>query len=247
MVRVLFILQQAFSLWMLVDAVRRGCRSYWYLVVLMPFGEWVYFFMVKIHDPEFDWIRNAFTRLTTRKAPIEILRRRVETAPPVEAHLSLAVALYEDGKYEAAQDQYAAASRLDDTAPDARRGVARCQIARGDHEAAAENLEALIDADPSHGDYVAWKDAAHALSRADRMRDALALLDRLVTTSPRLEHRALYAHYLLHADRPDTAREQLELGLFEYDEAPEFLKRRDRPWARKARRMLKQIPVPAAG
>jgi hypothetical protein len=245
MIRVLFILQQAFSLWMLVDAVRRGCRSYWYLVVLLPFGEWAYFFMVKIHDPEFDWIRNIFTRLTTRKVPIETLRRRVETAPTVESHMSLAVALWEDGNYESAQDQYAAARRLDDTDPDALRGVARCQIARGDHEAAAANLELLIDADPYHGDYVVWMDAAHALSCADRMLDALALLDRLVTTSPRLEHRALYAHYLLHADRPDTAREQLELGLFEYDEAPKFLQRRDRPWASKARRMLKEIPAPA--
>ena len=105
----------------------------------------------------------------------------------------------------------------------------------------------LIDSDPSHRDYVVWKDAAHALNQAQRVDEVLALLDRLVTTSPRLEHRAMYAHYLMHADRPDTAREQLELGLFEYGEAPKFLKRRDRPWARQVRKMLKGIPAASPG
>jgi len=245
MIRVLFIFQQAFSLWMLVDAIRRGCRSYWYLVVLMPFGEWVYFFMVKVHDPQFDWIRLTFKRLTTPKTSLETRRRRVEQAPTYEATFALAEALYEDKQYREAMDRYAAARHLDHEDPDVLRGIARCQIALGDYDAAIENLKKLMDSDPSFGDYVAWKEAAYALSQADRHDEAHKLLDQLVAASPRLEHRALYAHYLMQADRLDSAREQLELGLFEYAEAPKFLKRRDRGWARQVRKMLKQIPEPA--
>jgi len=247
MIRILVILQQAFSLWMLVDAIRRGCRSYWYLVVLMPFGEWVYFFVVKIHDPEFDWVRLTFRRLTTPKTSLDALRQRVKRTPTWEANLTLAEALFDNEQYREAQDHYSAARRLDDADPDALRGIARCQIARGDYAAGIENLNILIDTDPSYGDYIAWKDAAYALRQADRSDEAHALLDRLVTTSPRLEHRALYAHYLMHADRPGTAMEQLELGLFEYGEAPKYLQRKDRAWARQARRMLKAIPAQAVG
>ena len=54
MPRILFFFQSAFSLWMIVDAIRRGAAYYWYPVIALPFGEFVYFFVVKIHDPEYD-------------------------------------------------------------------------------------------------------------------------------------------------------------------------------------------------
>ncbi len=47
---VLLILSYAFSIWMIVDAFKRGADHYWFLIIFCPFGEWVYFFLVKIHD-----------------------------------------------------------------------------------------------------------------------------------------------------------------------------------------------------
>ena len=47
-------LSYAFSLWMIIDAYKRGAEHYWYLIIFFPLGEWVYFFMVKIHD--FEWL-----------------------------------------------------------------------------------------------------------------------------------------------------------------------------------------------
>lgn len=44
------LLSYAFSIWMLVDAYQRGAEHYWYLIIFFPFGEWVYFFLVKVHD-----------------------------------------------------------------------------------------------------------------------------------------------------------------------------------------------------
>ena len=49
---ILLLLSYAFSVWMLVDAFKRGAEHYWYLIIFFPFGEWVYFFLVKIHDFE---------------------------------------------------------------------------------------------------------------------------------------------------------------------------------------------------
>lgn len=46
-------LSYAFSIWMLVDAYKRGESCLWWGVILFPFGEWIYFFVVKIHDFEF--------------------------------------------------------------------------------------------------------------------------------------------------------------------------------------------------
>lgn len=50
LLQLLFYAQQLFSLWMMVDAIKRRPGSHWYLIIWVPLGEWVYFFMVKIHD-----------------------------------------------------------------------------------------------------------------------------------------------------------------------------------------------------
>ena len=71
---------------------------------------------------------------------------------------------------------------------------------------------------------------------------SIAVLEGLVTKSPRLAHRVLHAHYLLADDRRDQAHEQLEAGLREYDHAPKYVKRKNRGWAQRAKRMLKQNP-----
>lgn len=47
---ILLIISYTFSIWMVVDAYKRGAEHYWYLIIFFPFGEWIYFFLVKIHD-----------------------------------------------------------------------------------------------------------------------------------------------------------------------------------------------------
>ncbi len=47
---VFLVFSYAFSIWMLIDAVKRGARHWWMIIILVPFGEFIYFFMVKIKD-----------------------------------------------------------------------------------------------------------------------------------------------------------------------------------------------------
>ena len=46
----ILLLSYALSIWMLVDACKRGAQGWWIVIILVPFGELVYFFVVKIHD-----------------------------------------------------------------------------------------------------------------------------------------------------------------------------------------------------
>ncbi len=50
---ILLYLSYAFSIWMMVDAYKRGASHFWYLIIFIPFGEWVYFFLVKAQDFKF--------------------------------------------------------------------------------------------------------------------------------------------------------------------------------------------------
>src|SRR5262245_9103565 len=55
---ILYLAQAAFTIWMLVDAYRRGAEYYWYLIIFMVpvVGAWVYFFVHKAGD--YRWLRD---------------------------------------------------------------------------------------------------------------------------------------------------------------------------------------------
>ena len=59
---ILLYLNLAFKIWMLIDAGRRRIDSYWYFIIVMPFGAIIYFFSVKIHDYNLSWIKKSFER-----------------------------------------------------------------------------------------------------------------------------------------------------------------------------------------
>jgi hypothetical protein len=236
--RVLFVMQSAFSLWMLVDAVQRRCSSYWYIVVLCPFGEWVYFFKVKIHDPELEWARAWFRYLTTRRTTTDQLRNRVARTPSFANVLALGQMLYNEQAHADALEQFRAALELQPDSADATYGAALSALELADFDAAVRDLRRVIDAEPAFRDYAAWLDLSEALGRAGRDDESLAVLERLVDRSPRLSHRMAYAQRLRESGRLPEAEAQLQQGLADFDDAPAFLRRRERGLARKARRML---------
>ena len=56
---VILALSYAFSAWMVVDAFKRGAQSWWIVIIFVPFGEFIYFFVVKIKD-----FQGSFTRMS---------------------------------------------------------------------------------------------------------------------------------------------------------------------------------------
>jgi hypothetical protein len=244
MPRVLLLLETAFSIWLLVDAIRRGRAAYWYLVIMMPFGELFYFFMVKIHDPDMRWLKDAFKRVTTKPEKVEQLRFRLDEAPSFTNTLTLAQGLYDKESYGEAADLFTRALGIDPESKDAHYGLGLCAVAVDDYEPAIDHLRRVIELDPKFHDYGAWSNLAYALTQTGRKDETLELLSKLVDTSPRLSHRLLYAHYLMQEDgRRDQAREQIRTGLQEHQNAPPFLKRRHRGYARQAKRMLRQLGI----
>ena len=135
MLRLLLLLQSAFSVWMLVDAIGRpGIPRYWYWVVLMPFGEWFYFFKYKIHDPEFAWMKTPFGSLLDRPLSIKELRHNAEETPSLANKVSLAQALHDAEEYEEACKLFEGALEMDSKLCDALYGLGVSRIGLGDDE-----------------------------------------------------------------------------------------------------------------
>ncbi len=241
MPRVIFGLQSAFSLWMLVDAAQRGPAYYWYPIILMPFGEIVYFFTVKVHDPEFLWMKSFVHRLTTKRVTIDELRYQREHSPSYENQVALAMALHDEKQFQEARGLFEGLLRNYPESSESLFGLALCLVGLEDYASAVEPLQRLRCQEPAYKDYEGWTILANCLHRTDRLEEAVEVARELVEKSPRLNHRIYYAHYLRLVQRINESREELETGLLEHRHAPRFLRRQQGAWARQAKQMLKQL------
>jgi len=236
----------AFSIWMLVDAVRRRAEPWWFVVILMfmplglllPLGALVYFMAVKSRDYDFGRFRAL---AGDRRSSIGELSYRAQETPSVANKLAYAEALQVAARYGEASDEYRDVLRRDPTNRHALHGVGCCLLGLGKPEAACEALQKLLEADNAWADFGAALDYADALWQAGRQDDAIELLRGLVAVSNRINHRVALAHYLIQAERAGPARDVLDQALRDYEHSPTFVKRRDRKWAERAEKMLRDL------
>src|SRR5262245_16855533 len=176
MVRLLFGLESLFSMWMLLDAMQRGAARYWYPIIFLPFGQVAYFFMVKIHDPEFRVLRQFLETFGRPKITIEQLQYRAQQTPSFANKLAYAKGLYDAQSYKDDARQFETLIHADDESKDALYGYGLCQIELENYEMAERALQELIEIKPSFAEYDAWPQLAFALSKQDKLEQALSVL-----------------------------------------------------------------------
>jgi hypothetical protein len=237
--RLLFLLQHAFMGWMLWDCYQRRAGNGWYWIIFIPFGEWFYFFKVKIHDPDMMWLKQLFHR---EKAPkLEHLRYMQEETPSLTNRLRYGQALHDEGEFEDASGVFQELAADDGENLEARYGLARCQMALGQHDEAVESFESIIEAEPSFSQYEPWLDLAKVLWQSGRQDESVACLEDLVAASPRLAHSVTLAQFQKDTEQRDGARSTLREALHHFDHAPKYFRKRNRMWAFRAKRMLKSL------
>jgi len=243
LVQGLFVLQTAFMIWMLVDAIQRRVEYYWFFLIfgLQPIGPWIYFFVVKVHDFDLRGLHGLFQR------PVSIARLRynVRENPCLENKLQLAHALLRAGQHQEAADLYGQALRIDSQDKEALYGYGLCQVQAGDYAGAVNYFYRVVEIDKAFQDYAPWSDLAYALGAAGRGEEAIEQLRRLVEMNPRISHAVLLAQYLTQSAQPGEAGAVLETALEDYANAPPFVRRAYGRWARQARRMLKSLAAGA--
>ena len=230
----------AFHVWMIVDAVRRRAEFYWYLIIVfLPFGSLVYFFMVKLRDA-----RGAPPALPNPKPArpaLPELRQLALEIPSFQNRINLADALEEQEQYVEAEPLYRQILAREPESKPALHGLARCLLGLGRPAEACEKLAELMALDSGFRDYSAALDYAEALWQSNQGQDAVDLLRGLVRVSSRVNHRVALAHYLSLHSGPAAAREELEAALREYQDLPAFAQKRDRKWADRAQKMLREL------
>jgi hypothetical protein len=237
----LWIAQAALTLWMLVDAYRRGVDYYWFFFILafQPLGAWAYFLLYKVKDIHTD--HSWLTGLLHRPPSLQELRHRAERSATLASRLELAERLAETGEFAEALPHVEAVLAREPDHCQALFLLARSHRGLGHPELAVPPLQKLIARHPSWRNYQAWHTLIEVHAEGLDLAGAVASCRELARVSPSLEHKCLFAEHLLRAGEKVEAGKVMQQGLEDYHYLTGPSRRRDRRWVGKAKQLLKQI------
>jgi hypothetical protein len=219
--------------------VRRRPDTYWLWIILVGGGLGALVYIVAEAVPDVELLRgpvNAFPR----RRRIKDLERIIIDNPAIGNQEELADLYLEDGRFARARELYdkVVSPRLDSVDPVYRRAIA--ELALDDAPAAVIDLERVIAKDPKYDLHRAIGLLAHAYARSGQPDRADATFKQATAISTLSETYYNYAAFLLEQERHSEAREWADRILAKKATMPRYLRRRERPWFRKAGALVKQ-------
>ena len=222
----------------IVHFIRRRPDTYWLYIILFlgPIGAAIYLLAEAL--PDISQTGGGFKMFPRRKR-IKQLEIIVKDNPSTGNYEELGDLLLEDGKPAAARAAFdrAVAGRVHTLDPYYRRGLSAMQL--GDYPAALADFEKVVAEEPGYDYQRAAGLLAHMYALLGERERAEALFRRVVVTSTSSETYLNYASLLRAEGREAEARAWAQKVLDKKATLPGYLKRRERPWFRSARQMLK--------
>ncbi|SRR6266568_4368386 len=221
---------------------RRRPDTYWIYVILFlgPVGAIVYLIVEAL--PDVGLLNQSFKGISRRKR-ISAIELTIRDNPSAGNYEELGELYMEDGKLQPARAAFDKAIAARSTTPDCfyRRGV--CAILLGDAAAALPDLEQVVTKDPNYDFNRAPALLAQAYALTGQEEKSEALFRRVTVTSTLSETYLNFADLLASEGRHAEAREWAQKVVDKEPTMPRYLRRRERPWSQRARKILKRLPA----
>ncbi len=224
----------------IVHFIRRRPDTYWIFIILFlgPLGALIYLVVEAL--PDIGLLGQSFKVFPRRKriAELDAAIRDNQSAGNYE---ELGDLYMDDGNLQAARAAFdkAIAARADTLDPFYRRGV--CAILLGDAAAALPDLERVVVKEADYDFGRAAGLLAHAYAQTGQKEKAEALFRQVTITSTLSETYLNFAELLASEGRNAEARAWAQKVLDKKATMPGYLKRRERPWFRRAHEFLKRV------
>ena len=226
----------------IVHFIRRRPDTYWIFIILFlgPLGAIVYLLVEAL--PDVGLLGQSF-KVFPRRKRIGELQDAIRDNPSAGNYEELGGLYMDNGDLAEARAAFdkAIAARADTLDPFYRRGV--CAILLGDAAAALPDLERAVSKEPDYDFLRAAGLLAHAYAQTGQKEKAEALFRQVTITSTSSETYLNFADLLASEGRNAAAREWAQKVLDKKSSMPGYLRRRERPWFRRAKEMLKRVPV----
>jgi len=239
----------AFSWWgiilqavAIIHFIRRRPDGFWLFVILIGgwLGALVYIALEVI--PDAGLLRQSF-KVFPRRSRIRELESAVLDNPSAGNYEELAGLYLDEGNYARARRNYdkSISIRADSPDPFYRRAIAEVHMA--DFAAALPDLERVVSQDPQYDFHLAAGLLAHVYANTGQTERADSLFREVTKISTSSETYYNYACFLAAQHRTAEAREWAQRLLEKKRNMPGYLRRRERPWFRKANSLLRGLPA----
>jgi hypothetical protein len=233
------IILQGFAI---VHFIRRRPDNYWFFVILFlgPLGAIIYLLVEAL--PDVGLVGQSFKVFPRRKRIGELVAE-IRDNPSAGNYEELGGLYMDDGNLPSARAAFdkAIAARADTLDPFYRRGV--CALLLGDAAAALPDLERVVGKESDYDFQRAAGLLAHAYAQTGQKEKAEAIFRHVTITSTSSETYLNFADLLASEGRNAEAREWAQKVLDKKNSMPGYQKRRERPWFRKAKEVLKRVPA----
>jgi hypothetical protein len=223
----------------LLHFARRRPDMYWLWIILIggALGALVYIVVEVV--PDAGLVRGAFQVFPRRKR-IKELEGLILDNPSIGNYEELGDLCLDDQQFARARDCFdRVIAKTDEIDPHYRRAL--CALALEDFTSAAADLEQVVARDPKYDYQRAAGLRAQATARLGDREKADALFAEVLETSTLSETQYNYACFLAATDRAAHAREWAERILRKKATMPDYIRRRERMWFRKAAALLKRL------
>jgi hypothetical protein len=222
----------------IIHFIRRRPNTFWLWVIILGSGLGAFIYICVEVLPELGMLAQSF-QVFPRRSRIRRLKAMVLDNPSAGNYEELADLYFEDGKYASARECYnrSISTRTDSPDPFYRRGL--CELKLEDYPAAVADLQHVVNKDPRYDYDRALGLLAHALAQIGQVDAAAAMFERVVQISTLSETLVNYADFLRSQGRQAEARDWAQRVLARKKTLPGYLKRRERPWFRKAAALAK--------
>lgn len=226
----------------IIHFIRRRPETYWIFIIIFlgPLGALIYLLVEAL--PDLGLLRQSFKTFPRRKRITQLLME-IHDNPSAGNWEELGDLYMDEDKLQLARDAYdkAIAARSDTLDCYYRRGV--CALLLGDASAALPDLETAVYKDPGHDFYRAAGLLAHAYVQTGQKEKAEVMFQKAVERSTLSETYLNYADFLASLGRHAEARQWAQKVLDKKPTMPGYLRRRERPWFRRAVAILKRVPA----
>jgi len=224
----------------LVHFIRRRPENYWLWIIIFFGGLGAAIYIAMEVVPDLGLMRQSMQGISRRKR-IKMLEAAIIDNPSAGNYEQLGDLLLEEKQYARAREcfDHAVGSRTDHVDPFYRRGISAFEL--GDAPAALSDFDRVIKTDPKYDFSRAQLFYARSLAATGRKDEAMAAFDRLLNSSSSTEALLWAAEFFAEQKRTKEARELLERVLARRATMPSYQQRRERPWLRRAKALLRSI------
>jgi hypothetical protein len=225
----------------IVHFIRRRPDFFWLWIILIGGGLGALVYIAVEVIPDAGLLRQSF-KVFPRRRRIRELEALIHDNPSAGNYEELADLYLEEGKFARARQCYdkAISSRTDLLDPFYRRGIAEVEM--DDFAAAVADLERVVAQDRSYDFHQAMGLLAHAYANTGHPDKSEVLFKEATKTSTSSQTYYNYARFLASQQRNSEARQWAQQILEKKRNMPGYLKRRERPWFRKASGLLRSLP-----